>query len=90
MKQFADVMVLAFVVSSEFGVGLSLTMPQIMAPLRQFRLVALSVIANFVVVPALAVAITKMMSLSEPATVGLMLLGAAAGAPFLPKIVEDR
>ena len=88
MKQFADVMVLAFVVSSVFGVGLSLTMSQIMAPLRQFRLVALSVIANFVVVPALAVAITKMMSLSEPATVGLMLLGAAAGAPFLPKIVE--
>ena len=43
MKQFADVMVLAFVVSSVLGVGLSLTMSQIMAPLRQLRLVALSV-----------------------------------------------
>ena len=88
MKQFTDVMVLVFVVSCVLSVGLSLTVSQIMAPLRRVQIVALSLVANFVVVPAVAVAMTKTMSLSEPATVGLMLLGAAAGAPFLPKIVE--
>ncbi len=88
MKTFADLMVLVFVVSCVLSVGLNLTVSQIVAPLRQTRLVALSLVVNFVVVPAVAVAIAKMMSLSEPQAVGLILLGAAAGAPFLPKLVE--
>lgn len=88
MKQFANLMVLVFVVSSVLSVGLSLTVSQIVAPLRRVRLVAMSLLVNFVIVPAVAVAITKVMSLSESAAVGLILLGAAAGAPFLPKIVE--
>ena len=88
MKQFADLMVLVFVVSSVLSVGLNLSVSQIVAPLRRARLVALTLVANFVVVPAVAVAIAKMMLLSEPQAVGLILLGAAAGAPFLPKLVE--
>ena len=88
MKQFSNLMVLVFVVSSVLSVGLRLTVSQVMAPLRRGRLVALSLLANFVVAPAVAVSITKMMSLSEPAAIGLILLGAAAGAPFLPKIIE--
>lgn len=76
-------MVLTFVVSSVLSVGLNLTVSQIVAPLRQARLVA-----NFVVVPAVVMAIARMISLSEPQAVGLILLGAAAGAPFLPKLVE--
>lgn len=87
MKQFVEVIVLIFVVSCVLGVGLSLTMSQIMAPLRRIRPVALSLIANFIVVPALAVVITKSMALSESTSIGLILLGAAAGAPFLPRIV---
>lgn len=88
MKQFADLMVLVFVVSSVMSVGLNLTVSQIVAPLKQARLVVLSLVANFVISPAMSVAIVKMMSLSEPQAVGLILLGAAAGAPFLPKLVE--
>lgn len=88
MKQFADLMVLVFVVSSVLSVGLNLTVSQIVAPLRQAGLVALSLAVNFVVVPAVAVAIAKTMSLSEPQAIGLILLGAAAGAPFLPKLIE--
>ncbi|HQX51105.1 MAG TPA: hypothetical protein PLR25_14420 [Planctomycetaceae bacterium] len=88
MKQIADLMLLVFVVSCVLSVGLSLTVSQILAPLRQTRLVVFSLVVNFVVVPVLAVAITKMLSLSEPAKIGLLLLGSAAGAPFLPKIIE--
>ncbi len=88
VKAFGDLMVLAFVVSSMLGVGLSLTLSQIIAPLRRVRLVAVALVANFVVAPLVAVAITKLIPLSEPLTVGLLLLGTAAGAPFLPKLVE--
>lgn len=88
MKAFADLMILIFVVSSVLSVALGLSMSQVVAPLRQLRLVVLSLVANFVVVPLVAVSIVRTMSLSEPVAVGLILLGAAAGAPFLPKIVE--
>lgn len=88
MKQFADLMILIFVVSSVLSVALGLSISQVLAPLRQIRLVILSLVANFVVVPVIAVSLTRAMSLSEPVTVGLILLGTAAGAPFLPKIVE--
>lgn len=88
MKQFADLMILVFVVSSVLSIALCLRISQVLAPLRQIRLVILSLVANFVVVPVIAVSLARAMSLSEPVTVGLILLGTAAGAPFLPKIVE--
>lgn len=88
MKPFADLTILIFVVSSVLSVALGLSISQVLAPLRQVRLVILSLVANFVVVPVIAVSLARAMSLSEPVAVGLTLLGTAAGAPFLPKIVE--
>lgn len=88
MKAVADGVVLAFVVSSVFSVGLRLTVEQIVAPLRRVKLVALVLFVNFLIVPALAVAIAKGLSLSEPQSIGLILVGTAAGAPFLPKLAE--
>ncbi len=88
MKTIADLIVLVFVVSSISSVGLSLSWQQIVVPLRQIRLVVLSLLVNFVVVPIFAVAIARGLALNEPQAVGLILLGAAAGAPFLPKLIE--
>lgn len=88
MKQFANLMVLVFVISSLSGIGLTLTMSEVLAPLRRVWLVLAALVCNFVVVPAVAVAVAKMLSLPEPQAVGLILLGAAAGAPFLPKLIE--
>lgn len=88
MKTFADMMVLAFVVSSVSSVGMSLSWQQILVPLRQFRLLALALLVNFVVVPVIAVALANGLSLDEPQSVGLILLGVAAGAPFVPKLIE--
>ena len=44
----ANASVVVFVVSSILSVGLALTVPQILAPLRNVRLVVLSLLANFV------------------------------------------
>ena len=51
----ANASVVVFVVSSTLSVGLGLTMPQIVAPLRNGRLVALSLLANFVLAPVAAI-----------------------------------
>ncbi|PYN34124.1 MAG: transporter [Candidatus Rokuibacteriota bacterium] len=79
---------LAFVLSSMLAIGLGLTLAQIVAPLRSARLVALSLLANFVLMPLGAVALATLLRLDQPLGVGLLLLGCAAGAPFLPKLAQ--
>lgn len=80
--------VLVFIITSMAGMGFSLTIPQIIAPLRNTRLVLLSLAANFVLVPVLVLLIAWLLPLSEGLRIGLILTGMAAGAPFLPKLVQ--
>src|SRR5262252_1651655 len=88
MQKAASVAMLAFVLSSMLAMGLGLTVSQIIAPLRNVRLVVLSLLANFVLMPFGAVALAALLRLDQPLDVGLLLLGAAAGAPFLPKLAQ--
>lgn len=80
--------VLLFVVTTMLAMGLSLSLAQIVAPLRRVRLVVLALVANFVLVPLLAFVLTHVIPLSEPLKIGVILLGTAAGAPFLPKLAQ--
>ena len=84
----ANASVVVFVVSSTLGVGLRLTVGQILTPLRNGRLVALSLLANFVLAPLAAILLANVLGLAEPLRVGLLLCGVAAGAPFLLKLTE--
>ncbi|MBW8867420.1 MAG: bile acid:sodium symporter [Acidobacteria bacterium] len=79
---------IVFVLSSMLGMGLGLRVAEIAAPLRNRRLVMLSLVANFIVMPALAVALARLLRLDEPLGIGLLLLGAAGGAPLLPKLAQ--
>src|SRR5271169_2459784 len=79
---------LSFVVSSMLAMGAGLTIRQIIEPLRNARLVAFALLANFVLMPLGAFGLAKLLRLQEPFGIGLLLLGCAAGAPFLPKLAE--
>jgi bile acid:Na+ symporter, BASS family len=79
---------LAFVLSSMVAMGLGLTVAQIVAPLRNARLLVVSLLANFVLMPLGAVALAAVLRLDQSLGVGLLLLGCAAGAPFLPKLAQ--
>jgi BASS family bile acid:Na+ symporter len=79
---------LSFVVSSMLAMGAGLTVSQISEPLRNVRLVVLALLANFLLMPLGALALAKVLWLDEPFGVGLLVLGCAAGAPFLPKLAE--
>jgi predicted Na+-dependent transporter len=81
-----NLFVLVFVLTSMFGTGLSLTVAQILEPLKDWKLVLLALLANFVIVPALAYGIALILNLSEGLRAGLIILAACAGAPFLPKL----
>jgi predicted Na+-dependent transporter len=84
----AQVSGLLFIITSMLAMGMSLTMDQIIQPLKTARLVILALVANFVLVPLLAYAITLVLPLEQSLQIGLIVLATAAGAPFLPKLVQ--
>ena len=84
----ARLTIFVFVITSMFGMGLGLSLPQILEPLCSTRLVLSALAANFVLVPLLACLITRVIALDQPLAIGILLLGTGAGAPFLPKLVE--
>jgi predicted Na+-dependent transporter len=79
-----------FVLASMVAMGLALTVPMIVSSVSNVRLMVLALVVNFVVVPALAYGAAELLiSNSHPGLkTGLILIGAAAGAPFLPKLVQ--
>jgi predicted Na+-dependent transporter len=79
---------LLFIVASMLAMGMSLTIPMILQPLKNVRLVLLALLANFVLVPLLAYVIKTIIPLEPSLQIGLIVLGTAAGAPFLPKLVQ--
>ncbi|MGB0056415.1 MAG: bile acid:sodium symporter, partial [Methyloceanibacter sp.] len=88
LNKATTVAMLSFVISSMLAMGAGLTVSQIVAPLRTARLVTVALLANFVLMPLGAFALTKGLWLDEPLGVGLLLLACAAGAPFLPKLAD--
>jgi len=86
LSKAVPVAMLCFVVSSMLAVGLSLTVAQILTPLRNGRLVSLALLANFVLMPLAAKGIARLLRLDQSLGVALLVLAAAAGAPFLPKL----
>lgn len=79
---------LTFVITSMLAMGMSLTMAQIIQPLKNARLVVLALLANFVLVPLLAYVILLLIPMEQSLQIGLVVLATAAGAPFLPKLVQ--
>lgn len=86
LNKVIPVAILLFVVPGMLAVGLSLTVGRILAPLRNAKLVLLALLVNFVLMPLAALGIARLLRLDQPLGVALLLLGAAAGAPFLPKL----
>jgi bile acid:Na+ symporter, BASS family len=78
--------VVVFVVSSMLSIGLAAHGGEIVAPLRRPAWVLRALIANFVLAPAVALLMAAVLPLEPGYELGLLLLGFAAGAPFLPKV----
>lgn len=88
LTAITQVGMLVFVVASMAAMGLGLTMAKIATPLRDARMVGLLLAANFVVVPVAAIAASRVLPLEQAAATAVILIGCAAGAPFLPKLAQ--
>lgn len=83
-----QVALLTFVVGGMAAMGLSLTVKQIVDPLRDARMVAGVLAANFVVVPAVAILTARLLPMDDTSATAIILIGCAAGAPFLPTLAK--
>ncbi len=84
----AKLSIFTFILTSMLAMGMSLTVSQIIAPLKNVKVVLLALLANFVLAPGLAYGLTLVIPMPDGLATGLIISGAAAGAPFLPKLVQ--
>ncbi|MEJ0074425.1 MAG: bile acid:sodium symporter family protein [Alphaproteobacteria bacterium] len=88
LQQAADLSIPAFVVSTMLAAGMSQPLADVVAPLRRPLPVVLALLVNFAFAPLLAIVLTSVVPLQPAHATGILLLGAAAGAPFMPKLAE--
>lgn len=79
---------LAFVIATMFGTGLKLTVQQIWQPLRNIRLVVLSLLTNFVLVPLFVYLLLQLIPVNEAVKDGFIIMALASGPPALPKLAQ--
>jgi len=77
-----------FMVGNLLDMGLRLKLQEAFAGLRNPRFVLQSLLWGFVLCPALAFLLVKIVPLDPAYGIGLVLLGMAPCAPFLPPMVE--
>jgi BASS family bile acid:Na+ symporter len=77
-----------FTVTSMLAVGMSLTVKEIVRPLRNLRQMLLILLASFVLLPLWALLLTWVLPLGDEQKTALILLGVCAGGPFIPLLVQ--
>jgi bile acid:Na+ symporter, BASS family len=92
LRTFLDialkVSLVLFMVGNLLDMGLRLKLREAIGALRNVRFVALSLLWGFILLPGLAYLLTVVVPLEPPYSIGLLLLGLAPCAPFLPPMVD--
>lgn len=83
-----NITIIIFMVGNLLEVGLRLKVAEALAALSNLRFVALTLLWCFVLGPAIAVLLTKLIPLSEPYALGLVLLGMAPCSPAIPVMMR--
>ena len=84
----SQVLVLIFVLSTLFSVGLLVSTRQVLAGVRQRRLLGMALCANFVVLPGAALALCWGLQLAPPMQAALLLVATAPGSPVPLRLNE--
>ncbi len=77
-----------FMAGSLLEMGLRLSLPDALRGLRNTRFVVYTLVWSFFICPFLAYAITRILPLGPTYAIGLILLGMAPCAPFVPILVD--
>src|SRR5512143_3869916 len=83
LQKIQAITIVIFMVGNLLEVGLRLQVEEAVAALRNVRFVVTSLLWCFVIGPALAVLLTKLIPLAAPYALGLVLLGMAPCSPAI-------
>lgn len=87
-QDIVGIIVILYCVANLGSMGLELNLKQAMDSLRSTRLVTLTLVWSWIIGPAVAYLITKILPLSEPHAIGLLIIGLAPTAPLLPLLIR--
>jgi BASS family bile acid:Na+ symporter len=88
LQNLLGITLVAFMVGSLLEVGLKLRIREAIAALHNVQFVTLSLLWSFALCPMLALLLSRVIPLSEPYAIGLVLLGMTPCAPFFPMFAE--
>jgi BASS family bile acid:Na+ symporter len=77
-----------FMVGNLAAIGLELDARSALAPLRDLRFVGLIMLWDWLLCPGIAWLLARIVPMAEPYGLGLVLIGMAPAAPFLPMMVR--
>jgi len=79
---------IAFMLGNLLAIGLEADLKAALTPLRDLRFVLTATLLGCLFCPAYAWLISQVLPLAPPYTTGLLLIGLAPAAPFLPMVVR--
>ena len=88
LEKLLGVTIAVFMAGSLLEMGLKLDLKQASHALRDFRFMITALLWSFAIGPALAVLLARGLPLAEPYALGLILLGLAPCAPFVPLLAK--
>src|SRR5512144_707852 len=88
LQQVMGITIVIFMVGNLLEVGLRLEVSEALAALRNVRFVLLSLLWCFVLGPALAVLLPKIIPLAEPYALGLVVLSLSPCSPAIPGMMR--
>src|SRR5512136_812635 len=88
LQQIQTITIVIFMVGNLLEVGLRLNVAEALTALRNARFVVTSLLWCFVLGPAMAVLLTKLIPLTEPYAIGLVLLGMTPCSPAIPMMMR--
>jgi BASS family bile acid:Na+ symporter len=88
MQQVLSIVIVVYCVANMGSMGLELNLRETIRSLRSARLVLLALGWSWVVGPALAYLLTRILPMAEPYAIGLLIFGLAPTAPALPLFVR--
>ena len=88
LQQFANLSVLIYIVTTMLSMGLNFFPKQFLEPLKNKSLILKSLAANFILLPIITYIILQVIPLEQGLAIGLILMAAGAGSPFMLKLVQ--
>lgn len=88
IQRLLEITLLVFMAGNMLETGLKVNLRGIGGALRDGRFVLLTLLWSFALGPAVACGLTRLLPLAAPYALGLLFLGMAPGAPFLPGVAR--